>query len=189
MKKYQVCNIFLIIIVAFIACNKEKEVVKEYWPNGTIKTVYVYLNNDTSSYQKKEFFENGKAKSEVSYCKNLLNGNNLYFNNDGSKWGKDIFEKGELKFQRLYYPSGNLKSSETISRLDTITYDTLVNGITGFVKSVGDYIEWHENGKIKIRKNDFPDSSYIYKYWNEKGVFIKEEHYKKGYILFRKEYN
>lgn len=124
---------YLLFIVVLVACcqnGSDKDVQKEYYPDGTIKASYQYDFAIDSLVCGTRFYPNGKPYKK--YC--LLN-DSL----DGDY--KEYFENGKLR-KSAFYDEGNIDGELKLYYQN------------GILKEVGIFTEGKRNGVLRIYRKD-----------------------------------
>lgn len=126
----------LIFAIAFLllisACSKTK---KEYWENGNIKSELSY-NNKKLDGLATWYYENGVKQMECTYAEDIINGTMNRWYQNGNKESELLYANNKLNgLSKTWYSSGKLQSKQNYKN------DTL-DGMSE---------EWHENGQLKIK--------------------------------------
>jgi uncharacterized protein len=136
--------------------NKKHGEGKEYDKNGTLIAILEYFNDYLIDKQNlnrvvkgskegvwKEFYDNGKLKSEKKFVNNQLDGYVREYNQDGTLKLKEVYNQGKLL--------DNLKE-DTLNIEERITYDENKRvKKKGYYKSnvpVGIHREYDSDGKV-----------------------------------------
>src|SRR5260221_931266 len=166
MKK--ICS-FAILLLIF-SCNKKKQVITK-WDNGRNKMILTYYNSDdTLTYLKEDFYENGNAYSKGNYVNGKKEGKREWWYYDGVKKDEAMFHLGNyVSYRKHWYENGNLKQIEIITggSFDSCSCHD------------GHVTNYYENGQVEdesIYFNGHRDSQYVYRYDN--GQVKKQEYFK-----------
>ncbi|MFC0773044.1 toxin-antitoxin system YwqK family antitoxin [Terrimonas alba] len=144
------CLIIMPFLFLFFSC-KEKDTLKyiRKYKDGKLDSEGYFLNDTTKIGLHKTFFINGNIKTIDNYDSlGNLNGESLFFYDNGKLWQKRFFRNDSLTNDFFeYYPNGNLK---------TKAYYFLN-------KRVGDIFFYREDGTLSnYNFIDFNDRNLIY---------------------------
>jgi antitoxin component YwqK of YwqJK toxin-antitoxin module len=145
--------------------GKPEGVRREYDPDGTIKRSFIFRNGIligegivTEKGERdgfwKEYYNDGRLKSEGKYNKDIREGQWIYYHQNGLKEQEGTYREGKPEGEwTWYYPSGDLLRTESY-------YNGLPDGIMteydldGSVITRGEYIEGKEEGQWYYRAGD-----------------------------------
>jgi TonB family protein len=100
--------------------------------------IMILLLFSVSSYAQvdtvKSYYDNGKVKSEISYSKNILDGEAKFYYDNGNLRQELNYDNGEVSgLVKNYYPNGNLKETYNIE-------DGIRQGPASYFDTTGKYI-------------------------------------------------
>jgi antitoxin component YwqK of YwqJK toxin-antitoxin module len=128
-------GLFLMFFLAAFIFTSCREVKKEYYPDGKLKSIVHYRGG--KYYGKATFFyPTGDKQLECFYKENLLQGPMISYYIYNKKKEVQNYDKGNLDgLSTVYYQDGG-KLSET----------TYMNGVLN-----GPYLEYHSENRLKIQ--------------------------------------
>ena len=104
--------ILILIIFAFIACNKTKVVVVEKFDSGEPKLVKEYSGRDTLNYLETKYYENNAKMIEGRCVGGEREGRWQAWYEDGTLWSEGDFKAGKNHGQHsVYYENGIMRFS------------------------------------------------------------------------------
>jgi antitoxin component YwqK of YwqJK toxin-antitoxin module len=145
---------------------------KNYYPNGQLERDFRSVDNYASSM--KLYYPNGQLKSDIKYKEgdNAVSWTDYYPDGKIKLQEQKVKNKAYFEFQKYFYKNGNPESELLLSDKKKLVYL---------------YIEYYENGKIKVEGTKFFDTNslqYIpdlfWKHYNSDGKPTKEVTYDKG---------
>lgn len=175
--------------------TKKEGVWKEFYENGQLKFQAQYHSGEFCGIYLK-YYKNGNVslKGEYDYFKNTRKGDWIEYFDDGSIKKQEFYNSnGILEGKsKSYFPNGNLK---VVGEHDFVTGkkdgkwvqfyesgDTM--SVSYFRKGlqVGDHVEYHENGKLKIQcKYNFSGKLHgTYQEMDENGETLSKGDYEEG---------
>jgi antitoxin component YwqK of YwqJK toxin-antitoxin module len=121
-----------LLLLLLASCNEKVEVKKEYWENGKPKSELRYENGVLNG-RCVWYYPNGKPQIELTYRNDTMNGMLR-------RW----HENGNL-YEELWYKNGKRDSvyREFSLRGILVAEGYYVNGMLN-----GDYHRWYENGQV-----------------------------------------
>jgi len=134
-------NILIVILICslLIACNNECRVVKEEHENGKERVVEYYTDcNDTTTFKRQTFYDNGQISSEGFLISGVENGMFKSWSKDGiltAEW--EVVDGKEHGFIQCWFDNG-VKSRELVVEKG------ILNGF---------YIDWDREGKKVVEGN------------------------------------
>lgn len=134
----------------------------KYYPSGNVQSQTTYKAGKKNGIEK-HYSESSKLIKEITFLNDQLNGLLSEYNNDGFLISQTLYDKGIAKsvVNFSYYPSGQLKSKETLN---------------GQRQRNGIYQEYFENGdkkKQSLYENGF-ESKIEFENKNNPALAIKE---------------
>ncbi|MFA5781324.1 MAG: hypothetical protein WC868_03545 [Bacteroidales bacterium] len=109
-------KIFYLIIILFViaACNKEKKVTEETYPDGFPKIEKYYRGESANKEMVKEvrYYSNHRKELEGNYKNSKRNGNWIYYYKNGNKWSEGSFVDGLDDSKRTVYFENGQKRYE-----------------------------------------------------------------------------
>lgn len=183
--------ILSILILLKFSCAVAQDTLKEYWHDGTVKTLLIH--NDLSLEQEIGFYNTGKIAYE-GYYKNsgkdsiwtwwyengnllqILHLSNGMLNGLATTW----FENGKIKSEGNY--NNNLENG-----LWTFWYENGVKKIELETKdgnNHGKFTKWYENGQMSTTGSYFNGlQDGVWSFWSFTGVLVSVEKYKMGELI------
>lgn len=137
--------ILFFIITGLSGCSENKE--KEYYTNGKIKTELTVKDGKKNGLAK-SYYETGEIKREGIYLNNLLEGKSIYYYKNGEIESETDYHAGKITgLRKEYYENGIL---EAIGNLKEGMQEGEVKEYyeTGKLKSVVNYTENVQNGDL-----------------------------------------
>ncbi|MGE0268444.1 MAG: diguanylate cyclase [Candidatus Omnitrophota bacterium] len=109
--KLKLLLIGLFVCLASIPCfSQEADSPNEYFPNGDLKILWE-PNEGTSLLTRKEFYENGRLKSQANLINNKLTGIYVEYYEDGKLYLETTYKDDALNGPfREYFSNGTVKS-------------------------------------------------------------------------------
>jgi antitoxin component YwqK of YwqJK toxin-antitoxin module len=111
---------FLVITLMLILVISCTRTVKEYYPNGSLKSEYIANKKGIKCGLYKSFFENGKINYIANYRNNRLYGNVDYFDENGTLKYKLVYQGDTFKCKFTLNERG-----DTIEKFIDFTYSNL----------------------------------------------------------------
>lgn len=129
-----------VFVLAFISCNQQVEVKKDYWDNGNLKSVLRYQDGQLNGLCE-WYLVSGKRQMEVPYKDNKMDG--LL-----RRW----YENGNI-MEESWYKEG---IQDSISRNYSLKGILVEEGYYVDGKLNGEYKRWYENGQV-FQEGQFVD--------------------------------
>jgi hypothetical protein len=106
--------IVLAYILFFVLCSCTSEenssVKREYYPNGKLKSEITYVDDTTKEGKAIFYYESGKVAKESFYKRNMLDSLKKEYNTEGTLIFKGYYYKGEqIGSNYFYYDNGQLE--------------------------------------------------------------------------------
>ena len=157
MKKYYLI-ITLLSTIVFIQCT-HVHIKKEYYENGSLKSVAQYNKLDSIDGYLKLYYQSGNLESEQNFVNGKANGTFKWYYKDGKLSAQVNYIKGkEEGVYKSFYPSGDL-----YKRTD------YKNGIIE-----GIYKEYYKGGRLKISEIRKGDDVVFLEEYDTTGKLIKD---------------
>lgn len=153
-----------------------------------------YRLNNLQCGTCKEFYETGKIKTIADWDKNMLEGDAIYYHENGNRSAEGKNKKNfKVGLWKYYDENGTLSSEENFKYKDKMSYIEGVNKVffaSGKVKRTTNYkaglasgeaIEYFESGNVKIKyyyQNNILNGKASY--YDEKGTLTNEIKYLDG---------
>ncbi len=166
---------------------------KEYYFNGQLFSQYANKNGKADGLAK-TFFDNGALRSEVNYTNGEKNGPETYYFRNGKIMQKANYVNGMLQGDFItYFDNGKVSDSMRYLNDNPIggNYKYFRNGTISITA------DFDESGKLSgiMKEYDYDGKLYYeieykkgeilgYKFYNKKGVAIKEDKKKSGTFDF-----
>ena len=124
--------VFLFLMLFCVSCHDEGEVRKDYWENGKLKSELSYKDGELNG-RCVWYMPNGKPQMEVMYRHNKMNG--LL-----RRW----HENGNV-MEEFWYKDG---VQDSVYRAYSLKGLLVEEGYYSDGKLNGDYHRWYENGQV-----------------------------------------
>ena len=150
---------FIIFISLYSVCYSQNDTLKEFYPNGTLKSITPLSNGKKNGIQKK-YRKDGTIKEETPYINDQINGIEKGYNIMGVLYRESPYIKNKLNgISKHYFQNGKIN-------IETPWEEDKVNGIEKW---------YYENGKISSEKphinNKFEG---VWRYYYENGIICEE---------------
>lgn len=145
--------------------DQDSRILKEWYPNGNLKKEHKLNYSGTKKDGRcKEYYENGKLKSDIVYDDDEFEGDYLKYYENGQikikgkyKWTdnkkdgewQEYYENGNLKFVRNYYQGKMTGKAESY-------HENGNKKIKAYYKNgepEGEVLSYYENGELKAKAN------------------------------------
>jgi antitoxin component YwqK of YwqJK toxin-antitoxin module len=157
---------FPLLAMAAILVSCAAEPVKEYWPNGNLKSEIRYDKDGKQDGVAKFFYENGAVKEESNWEHDLQQGTSRLLYENGAAMEETNWKAGKLDGPAtFFYENGKTKATRTYK-------DGMDEGL---------FKEFRSDGTVSQEinfKNGKQDG--LYKSYDEFGIIIEESEWKDG---------
>jgi len=149
----------------FNDCYSQKDTLKEYFHNGTLKKITPRLGGKKNGFEK-TFSKSGKIKEETPYLNDTINGIQKGYNIIGELYYESPYINGKINgVVKHYFSNGNLM-------IETPWTDNKICGTQKW---------YYKNGVLKNEKPHIKNHLHgITKYYFESGKILEERHYIDG---------
>lgn len=161
------CHAIALLLIStavflLVSCTN---VEKEYYPDGTLKSVVTY-RGDSPDGPATWYYPNGNKELECTYINGQLEGKVTRWYYNGQYNREDYFRKGKKNGACIQWDETGFKAI-----LQTYRNDTLH----------GPYVEWHPNGEI-LTEGRFYQGLYdsIWNYYDTRGIPVGKGIFSKG---------
>jgi antitoxin component YwqK of YwqJK toxin-antitoxin module len=161
--------------VILFSCNKGNEEIKEYWTNGKAKISFTYSNSDTSTYLKKEFYENGLVMAETNFENSKKNGKDKWWFKNKQLGKDELYNDGKLIKFASWYENGVKEGEGSVIAIDTIV-DKILGIETHTIIQFGNIVFWKENGRKDYEMNVIDSVNATVKKWDDEGGVTIEKY-------------
>lgn len=163
--KNKISIFFLVLIILVLnSCGDKTEIIKEYYQNGKLKSEYEALEDKKNGFYK-EYYENGKIKISAKFSNDLQEGVTYAYYENGEKEREVFFNKGIQQGNcTFYYENGNIREKGQI-----------ING-----KKNKLFYFYDESGKLRSKLNFIKDEI------EGEGLFYNNKGGVEYKILFKK---
>jgi antitoxin component YwqK of YwqJK toxin-antitoxin module len=96
---------YISILFIFLSCHSDKNIVREYYDSGNIKSEYALSNGKKNGVQR-DFYENGVQRKIAHYLDDILTGEYIQFDSLGRIAAKGIFNMGKAVGPTYYFQFG-----------------------------------------------------------------------------------
>lgn len=157
---------FPVAAVAALMFSCSSEPVKEYWPNGNLKSEIRYDQDGKQHGLAKFFYENGAVKEESNWEHDLQQGSSRLLYENGAVMEETNWKEGKLDGPAsFFYENSKIKATRTYK-------DGMDEGMFKEYRSDGTL---SQEISFKAGKQDG-----MYKSYDEFGVIIEESEWKEG---------
>src|SRR5690349_4109237 len=91
--------------------NQEENVVKSYYKDGVLKSVWVLQNGKLNGI-KRDYTPDGVLQSATNYKNGKIDGLHNIYRSDGALWTREIYENGKLMSRMDFDDEGYLISQD-----------------------------------------------------------------------------
>lgn len=123
---------FVVLLAFMVACNDAVEVKKDYWENGNLKSELTYEDGELNG-PSVWYLANGKPQLEVNYSHNKMNGLSR-------RW----YENGNI-MEESWYKDG---VQDSVFRAYSLKGILVEEGNYSGGKLNGEYRRWYENSQV-----------------------------------------
>lgn len=173
--------------------NKREGYFREYSADGKLLNTYKYENGElvenavefTDIKIDKEYYKGAKVKSEMTLVNGVPNGVYREYNIQGEVTGSKLYNQGRVVGEGIVSKQGLKQKDWKEYYVVAMTMDTSellkANGKYLDNKKVGEWIFYHEGGKIEQKgsyKNGLPTG--LWRWYYESGNVLREEEFLNG---------
>jgi antitoxin component YwqK of YwqJK toxin-antitoxin module len=101
-----------VALVALLGCGREKTVVEEKYPDGSVKKEVVYAGQGDKRVRVKEtdYYPGKRVKMTGDFRNDKRNGHWVFYYENGKKWSEGDFRDGKSNGKRItYFESGKIR--------------------------------------------------------------------------------
>ena len=150
-------TIWIVILLPMLFSSCSGGLKKEYWENGKLKSE-VSMNGALYEGPATWYYPNGNIQTNCSYHLNLLHGKMTRYFEDGKKQLEALYVEGKKNGVQVTWNEEGRMISRFSYSMDSLN---------------GPFQEWHPNGRIKI-KGAYRNGKYQgeWNYFNEDGMIV-----------------